>query len=437
MSDLRNQTPSTTYKGLLQVNDYSNGVDATSKFVQDGEGTNSALSISTTKVGVGTSTPSAPLDVTSTTGGVVFPRLITTQRDAISSPTDGETIFNTDTNQVESWNGTEWVAGGTTVVSTNAVTSDSIANDAVTTAKINDDAVTTAKIADDAVTPAKLDDTQVYQALGFRTNGESFIAQGTAAGGIGIRFDKTNNPSPTGQIDLFVDVNGALQITAPQNAVADRPLATLSNGSDLSVYGTVTGTNIVESSGSSNQIVRSSSSANLGYVVMYSGGEGTDQKTVNLVPSGGKFLISWVDDDTTAGVAVQLDQATGAWEPNADNAQNLGSSSNRWDNVYATNGTIQVSDRNEKEEIEDLSEAELRVATAIKGLIKKFKFKGRVRKHIGVIAQDVEAAFTAEGLNASEYGLFCSDTFEDEDGNSVTRLGIRYEELLAFIISVM
>ena len=80
MSDLRNQTPSTTYKGLLQVNDYSNGVDATSKFVQDGEGTNSALSISTTKVGVGTSTPSAPLDVTSTTGGVVFPRLTTTQR---------------------------------------------------------------------------------------------------------------------------------------------------------------------------------------------------------------------------------------------------------------------------------------------------------------------------------------------------------------------
>jgi hypothetical protein len=447
MSDLRNQTPSTTYKGLLQVNDYSNGVDATSKFVQDGEGTNSALSISTTKVGVGTSSPSAPLDVTSTSGGVVFPRLTTTQRDAISNPTNGETIYNTTTTQVESYNGSDWVAGGTTVVANNAVTSNSIANDAiitdkinnaaVTTAKIANDAVTTAKIADDAVTPAKLDDTQVYEALGFRTNGESFIAQGTAAGGIGIRFDKTNNPSPTGQIDLFVDVNGALQITAPQNAVADRPLATLSNGSDLSVYGTVTGTNIVESSGSLNQVVRSSSSANLGYVIMYSGGEALNQKRVNLVPDGGKFVLSWVNDDTTAGLAVQLDQATGAWEANSDNAQNLGSSSNRWDNVYATNGTIQVSDRNEKEEIEDLSEAELRVATAIKGLIKKFKFKGRVRKHIGVIAQDVEAAFTAEGLNASEYGLFCSDTFEDEDGNSVTRLGIRYEELLAFIISVM
>jgi hypothetical protein len=65
-------------------------------------------------VGIGTTSPSAPLDVTSTTGGVVFPRLTTAQRDLINggSPTDGETIFNTTTNQVESWNGSSWVAAG-------------------------------------------------------------------------------------------------------------------------------------------------------------------------------------------------------------------------------------------------------------------------------------------------------------------------------------
>ena len=63
MSDLQNQTPADTYKGLLQVGDYTNGVDANSEYVQDGEGTNSALSISTTKVGVGTVSPSAELDV--------------------------------------------------------------------------------------------------------------------------------------------------------------------------------------------------------------------------------------------------------------------------------------------------------------------------------------------------------------------------------------
>ena len=182
MSDLRNQTPSTTYKGLLQVNDYSNGVDATSKFVQDGEGTDSALSISTTKVGVGTSTPSAPLDVTSTSGGVVFPRLTTTQRDAISSPTNGETIYNTTTTQVESYNGTAWVAGGTTVVANNAVTSNSIANDAIITDKINNDAVTTAKIASDAVTLDKLNPNIIDPNGGLElgTNGLKVATSGNA-----------------------------------------------------------------------------------------------------------------------------------------------------------------------------------------------------------------------------------------------------------------
>ena len=57
MADLTGQTPAATYKGLLQVNDYTNGVDATSKYIQDGEGTDSALSVSTTKVGVGTDSP--------------------------------------------------------------------------------------------------------------------------------------------------------------------------------------------------------------------------------------------------------------------------------------------------------------------------------------------------------------------------------------------
>ena len=433
MSDLRNQTPSTTYKGLLQVNDYSNGVDATSKFVQDGEGTNSALSISTTKVGVGTSTPLAPLDVTSTTGGVVFPRLSTAQRDAISSPTDSETIFNTTTNQLESYDGSEWVAGGTTVVATDGVTTDSITDDAVTTAKIANDAVTTAKIADDAVTPAKLDDTQTYTVNGLSSTSNIAITRAAEGPGLRLTYDAATDEVR----DIFVDSNGAFQFTNVSGGGTTGTLMTLNDDGNLNALGTISGTNIVESSGSLNQTVRSSSSSNLGYVVLNSGGEASNQKTVNLVPNDGKFIISWVNDDTTAGVAVQLDQATGSWEPNADNAQDLGSSSKRWDDIYATNGTIQTSDRNEKEEIEDLSEAELRVATAIKGLIKKFKFKGRVRKHIGVIAQDVEAAFTAEGLNASEYGLFCSDTFEDENGVTTTRLGIRYEELLAFVIAAM
>lgn len=63
MSDLASQTPANTYKGLLQVNDYTNGVDATAKYVQDGEGTDSALAISSTAVGIGTTSPTKILTV--------------------------------------------------------------------------------------------------------------------------------------------------------------------------------------------------------------------------------------------------------------------------------------------------------------------------------------------------------------------------------------
>jgi hypothetical protein len=130
---------------------------------------------------------------------------------------------------------------------------------------------------------------------------------------------------------------------------------------------------------------------------------------------------------------------------NNDNAIDLGSSSARFDDIYATNGTIQTSDRNEKQDIEELTDAETRVAVAAKGLLRKFKWKSAVaekgddaRIHFGIIAQDLQDAFTAEGLDASDYAMFCSNTWTDEEtGEEKTRLGVRYSELLAFIIAAI
>ncbi len=128
-----------------------------------------------------------------------------------------------------------------------------------------------------------------------------------------------------------------------------------------------------------------------------------------------------------------------AFAPSNDGAMTCGAATFRWSTVYATTGTINTSDATQKEQIADLSEAELAVARRIKGLFKTFKFKDAVaakgagaRKHIGVMAQDVQAAFAAEGLNANDYGVFCSDTVD-----GVTTLGVRYEELLAFVIAAM
>lgn len=106
-------------------------------------------------------------------------------------------------------------------------------------------------------------------------------------------------------------------------------------------------------------------------------------------------------------------------------AVNLGTSANKWDNVYANTGTINTSDRNFKQDIQDIDERLLRAWGKVN--YKVFKFKDGNRKHIGLIAQDIDEAFKSEGLNARDYGLFCEDT--DEDGNKI--LGVRYSECLA------
>ena len=126
--------------------------------------------------------------------------------------------------------------------------------------------------------------------------------------------------------------------------------------------------------------------------------------------------------------------------PKSDGACALGFSDAKWSVVYAATGTINTSDANEKQDVAELSLAEKRVAAKLKTLIKKFRYKTAVKQkgvnariHVGVLAQDVQAAFAAEGLNAADYGVFCSDTFADGH----VRLGVRYDELFAFVLSAL
>lgn len=67
--------------------------------------------IPTGSAGIGTSTPAstAILDLTSTTKGVLIPRMTSTQRDAITSPATGLLIYNASTNLVNLYNGSSWV----------------------------------------------------------------------------------------------------------------------------------------------------------------------------------------------------------------------------------------------------------------------------------------------------------------------------------------
>ena len=67
--------------------------------------------ITSAQVGIGTTTPdaSSALDITSTTKGLLIPRMTETQRDAISSPATGLMIYQTDgTAGFYYYNGSSW-----------------------------------------------------------------------------------------------------------------------------------------------------------------------------------------------------------------------------------------------------------------------------------------------------------------------------------------
>lgn len=108
-----------------------------------------------------------------------------------------------------------------------------------------------------------------------------------------------------------------------------------------------------------------------------------------------------------------------AIKPGSDDTLALGTSSLRWAVVYAASGVITTSDARQKtfrDTTGAFSDAELRVATRISELFRVYQFNSAVEKkgaaarlHAGVAAQDVEAAFAAEGLDAASYGLWCQD----------------------------
>jgi len=158
-----------------------------------------------------------------------------------------------------------------------------------------------------------------------------------------------------------------------------------------------------------------------------------------------------------------------------DASQDLGKSNFRWAQLFASTGSINTSDENEKQNIASLTSAEITAATAISKLFKTYKWKDRVvekgdaaRTHAGVIAQQVQTAMSDAGLDASKYSFWCSDTWWEKDvevaaveadeekgieakdaytrtdsydikdeapegATEHTRMGIRYAELLAFI----
>lgn len=189
--------------------------------------------------------------------------------------------------------------------------------------------------------------------------------------------------------------------------------------------------------------------------------------SAGIVP--GSYAISITN---TAGALVQrlAIGAAGHWLPGTDNAQNIGSASNRIATVYAGTGTINTSAAAAKTGMRALNATELKVAAALAAQVRLFRFADAVdakgeaaRLHAGMIYEEVVAAFAAAGLDPLRYGIVCRDpamktvtrtrfvvdadgnaaeetgeeTVPDTDENGAPKyhVGLRYDELAQFVLA--
>lgn len=143
----------------------------------------------------------------------------------------------------------------------------------------------------------------------------------------------------------------------------------------------------------------------------------------------------------------------GRLRPTVDNSNALGGPAFRVSEIFAASGSINTSDKNEKQQISDLTDAELRVGAKLK--VRRYKFNDAVemkgdgaRWHFGFIAQEVIEAFESEGLDAFDYGAVCYDEWDevpevrDHDGSVVqayraagSLYGVRHDELYALMMA--
>lgn len=135
--------------------------------------------------------------------------------------------------------------------------------------------------------------------------------------------------------------------------------------------------------------------------------------------------------------------------PGSNGSCALGDGGNKWGQIYSTSGTINTSDARLKTEPESVPDEVLDAWGDVNfvqfQMLDRVEAKGadEARLHNGLIAQRIEEAFSAHGLDARRYGLFCWDEWEaepeerDQDGN-ITRpaleagdcYSLRYEEAL-------
>ncbi len=194
---------------------------------------------------------------------------------------------------------------------------------------------------------------------------------------------------------------------------------------------------------------------------------------VNGYVQGNTILIgSGIEANDTYVLRWDGNTGTKSFFPLTDNRHDLGNSIRRWDDVYATNSSIQTSDRNLKENITDSSlgldfltqlrpvEYKWKDYTAPAELIDEFEAsvwddknigderhpaeeKTYTRTHYGLIAQEVEEVLTDMGMTTEQFAPIVispkneNDTLEEAIASEEITYSMRYGEYVGILIKAI
>ena len=150
---------------------------------------------------------------------------------------------------------------------------------------------------------------------------------------------------------------------------------------------------------------------------------------------GSMFIASGWDRTTKYHASIEVDgnseevQIKGDVIPNADDVYNLGSPNFVWSAIYCSTNELNGSDRNIKNSIEALPEKYVRMLELVEPKRYKLNSGTSGRFHTGFIAQEVEDAMRACGIESKEFAGWAAA--KREDGSETYFL--RYSEFIPIL----
>ena len=361
---------------------------------------------------------------------------------------------------------------GNLIIKSGGVGTNQIANNAITTVLINDDAITTAKIIDDAVTNALIATDAVNQdsIAANSVTATEIVANTITASEIAASTITSaqiaSNTITAGNIAANTITASEMNVTNLSSISAD--LGSITGGSinigsgnfTVDTSGNVVANNIsVRGKIRANVTPTGTSQAGLFSELSDTFTGGSDPLLVlNGSDDADKDLFLLVGDDAynmdfdasgnptsnNDGLllfgtgSIFMGSRNSAFGTIEDDSNDLGSPVGRWDDIYATNGTIQTSDANNKSNI---ANSDLGLNFVSQLTPRKYTLNGgdSSRTHYGLIAQEVKTVLDNNNISTNDFAAYIASEVldENEQGTGEYKYGLRYTELISILIKAI